>query len=84
VWVVSERVVSLETLKEDRECVVREALGEADDSVRRLEAKADAVRRRLATVPTEIQNLVGVLKQIGGSRLASVQEEMAALSVSSH
>ncbi|MDD4787408.1 MAG: recombinase family protein [Pirellulales bacterium] len=76
---VSERVVALGTLERDRECVVREALGEVDDSVRRLDAKAESVRRRLTTVQTELQNLVGVLKQIGGSGLASVQEEMAAL-----
>jgi site-specific DNA recombinase len=76
---VIQRIVSLGTRDDDRERVVKAALGDFEAEARKLGSAADVIRHRLTTVQGEISNLVGVLKHMGTGAMASVREELASL-----
>ena len=71
---VVQRLLDLAGDKTARDKIIRLAIGMADEDARRVEGEADQVRRRLAEVQGEINNLINAIKSLGSSGIASVKE----------
>ena len=74
-----ERLRSMNLNVEDRQRIRDEAFQQLDDDGEKVRAEMEAVRKRLTTVTTEIENLTDVLAQLGASKLKSISEKLSKL-----
>jgi site-specific DNA recombinase len=76
---VLNRILSLGTRDEDRDKVVQAAARAIEAEADKMDSEVGAVRHRLTTVQTQIQNLIGALKTLGAEAVGSVKDELAKL-----
>lgn len=75
---VIQRIIDLAADEAGRDRITDAAIKMADDTVQQVEAEIENIRRRLATIQGEVNNLIQTIKSMGSQGLAIVQEGLQA------